>query len=240
MGSPLALWGQMESHRLQKSLPTAKSSLIKMTGAVIVLLAISILSIRRIDPRLRIVLVAFGVLAVLPVVVLFGADAGKAIKREAAPTAAMRRLAVGLIFPQPLFGYLLVCAGIVIPFINVRAISLGAADGHFAGMSVMCLVISLMLPSVGLRLVTDARGRTYKGIPWSALPLPLWVKVAMLANTIAVATSVIAFFTIVGAEGGEHAAWIWRPLVSISLYLAGIPLSVHLIMRGVRQADVAN
>lgn len=183
---------------------------------------------------------AFGVFAVLPIVVLFAADVGKAIKCETAPTAAMRSLAAVLIFPQLLFGYLLICGGIIIPFISVRAISLGAADDHFAGMSVIYLVISLMLPSVGLRLVTDARGRTPKEIPWNALPLPLWVKVAMLANTIAVATSVMAFFTIVGAEGGEHAAWIWRPLVSISLYLAGIPLSVHLVMRGVRQADVAN
>lgn len=230
----------MDSSRPQKFQPTAKVSLIKMGGALIVLLAIAILCMQRMDPRLKVVLLAVGLLAVSPMVLLFGADAGKAIKRDPAPTQAMRAWASALIFPQVLFGYLLVCGGIVIPFVSVRAISLGAADGHFAGMSAIYLVVSLLLPSLGLGLVGDARGRVQAGIFANTLPVPLWVRVAMLANTIAVATSVIIFSTLVGTETVQAAAWIWRPLVCICIYLAGIPLSRHLALRSLRQADLAD
>ena len=229
----------MESNHLQKSQPKAKGSLIKLAGALIVLVAIAASCMRHIDPGLRIVLIAFGVLAVVPAVLLFGADAAKAIKRDFAQTTAMRSFAAVLIFPQLLVGCILVCGGIVIPFTSVRAISLGAADGQFAGMAAIYLAISLMLPPVGLRLVNDGLGRANKRIHWSALPIPLWLRVAMLANTIAVATSVIAFFALAGAETGDRAAWVWRPFVSIALYLAGLPLSVHLVSRSLRQANVA-
>jgi hypothetical protein len=99
-------------------------------------------------------------------------------------------------------------------------------------MSAIQLVVSLMLPVVGIRLINEGLGRTVEGGPSDAFRIPRWLRVVMFANTMAICTSLLVFIAFANATNGVQAAWIWKPLVSMALFLVAVPLAArHLSWR---------
>ena len=90
----------MKSKRLPKNPPTAKASFIKMAIAGVALITLILICVREIDPGLRATLLTFVAIVVFPSTLLFGVDAGKAIKRSEVPGAPSNKFAAVLIFPQ--------------------------------------------------------------------------------------------------------------------------------------------
>jgi hypothetical protein len=222
----------MKSKRLPKSPPTAKASFIKMAIAGVALIMLVLICVREIDPGLRATLLTFVAIVVFPSTLLFGVDAGKAIKRSEVPGGPSNKFAAVLIFPQAIFGGILIGAGLVVPFVSVGTLAIEASSGRFAEMSAIQLVVSLMLPVVGIKLINEGLGRTIEGSPSNAFRIPRWLRVVVFANTMAICTSLLVFIVFASATNGVRAAWIWKPVVSIALFLAATPLAArHLTWR---------
>jgi len=222
----------MKSKRLPRRPPTAKASFIKMAIAGVALLMLVLICMRDIDSGLRATLLTFVAIIVVPSTLLFGVDAGKAIKRSEVSGGPSNKLAAVLIFPEAIFGAILIGTGLVVPFVSVGTLAVEASSGRFAAMSAIQLVVSLMLPVVGIRLINEGLGRTNEGGPSNAFRIPRWLRIVVFANTMAICTSLLVFIVFANATNGVQAAWIWKPIVSITLFLAAAPLAArHLSWR---------
>lgn len=222
----------MKSQRLPKNPPTAKASFIKMAIAGVALIVLVLICLGAIDPGLRATLLTFVAIVVFPSTLLFGVDAGKAIKRGEVPGGPTNKFAAVLIFPQAIFGGILIGAGLIVPFVSVGTLAIEASSGRFAAMSAIQLVVSLVLPVVGIRLINEGLGRANEGSASNVFRIPRWLRVVWFANTIAICTSLLAFIVFSNVTNGVPAAWIWKPVVSIALFLAATPLAArHLSWR---------
>ncbi len=58
--------------------------------------------------------------------------------------------------------------------------------------------------------------------------VPLWFRILMLTDGIAIGTSLVAFAVLAAATTCEAAAWIWNPRASILIVIAGAALAVRI------------
>ena len=168
---------------------------------------------------------------------LFGIGAGKAIKREPTQTSSLRVVGAILIFPLAIFGAIFVAAGLVGVFISVRTIEMEVCTGKLsieAIEAMMRLVVCFLMPLGGYAMlreglrrdpaVTQVIQRGSRKI--SALSVPLWLRLLMLTQGISVGTLVLAFAVAAAATNDcRAAAWIWSPMVSISVVIVAAAIA---------------
>lgn len=217
--------------------PTVKSALIKMALAAIVLLGLSIICLRDIDGGLRATLIVFMAIVVLPSVILFGIDASRAIKREQPQHGPLRLLAATLIFPQAMFGIVLIATALVLPFVSIRAVAIEAAEGRFAAMRAYGLLLSPLFLVLGCHYLWEGLGAVAK-VPrrirfgrWemNAPHIPTWLMVLIVADGISIGTLLLAYIVAAIATTQYIALRFWQPAVSISVAIVAVPLALRLV-----------
>ncbi len=58
--------------------------------------------------------------------------------------------------------------------------------------------------------------------------VPLWFRILMLTNGIAIGTSLVAYAVLAAATTCESAAWIWGPRASILLAICAAVLAIRI------------
>lgn len=218
-----------------RRLPTVKVTLIRFGLAAIASAGLAISCFRTPDPDLR-VLVGVLVVAAFLATLLFGMDAGKAINREANVSPPLRKLGAVLIFPLAIFGVIFIGAGLLLLFASVRTVELEACRGQLAGLAAVRFAVAFFMPLAGygmlregLRLAPMAMEvAKHKSREVTTVSVPLWFRILLLTDSIAIGTSAIAFAVVATATTCEAAAWIWDPKVSVLLAVASAALAVRI------------
>jgi hypothetical protein len=187
------------------------------------------------DPDLRI-LVGVLAFAALLTTLMIGIRAGKAINRVPSASPWLRVLGVVLVFPLAIFGAIIICAGLVMLFVSVRQIEMDACSGHLAGLAAVRFFVALLMPLGGYGMLRQGLRRDPKVIEVvhhgsrevTIVSVPLWFRVSMLADGIAIGTSFLAFAVLSSATTCEAAAWIWSPRISIFIVTAAAALAVRI------------
>jgi hypothetical protein len=215
--------------------PTIKATLIRFALAAIVLLWLTISCLRTVDRDLR-VLIGVTAFAAFLVTLLFGMDAGKAINREPTVSSSLRILGVVLVFPSAIFGTLFIGAGLVILFLSVRTIEMQACSGHFAALEAVRFIVAFLMPLGGYGMLREGLRRNpqvikvvqHESREITIVSVPLWFRILMLTDGIAIATSLVAFAVLAAATTCGAAAWIWSPKASILIVAAAFALAVRI------------
>lgn len=186
-----------------------------------------------VDLRILLGVSAFaGFLATL----MIGIRAGKAISREPSASPRLRALGAVLVFPLTIFGAIIICAGLVMLFVSVRTIEMDACNGQLAGLAAVRFFVALLLPLGGYGMLRQGLGRDPKAIEVvnhgsreiTIVSVPLWFRILMLTDGIAVGTSFLAFAVLSSATTCEAAAWIWSPRISAFIVVAAAALAARI------------
>jgi hypothetical protein len=221
--------------RSPKSPPTTKATLTRFTLATIVLVWLTISCFRTVDPDLR-VLVGILAFAVFLATLLFGIDAGKAINREPTASPRLRFMGTVLVLPLAVFGVILIGAGLVLLFVSARTIEMAACNGHLAALAAARFVAAILMPLGGYGMLREGLRRKpvvikvvqHGSKETTIVSVPLWFRILMLTDGIAIGTSLVAFAVLAAATTCEAAAWIWNPRASILIVIAAAALAVRI------------
>ena len=202
--------------RSPKPPPTTKATLTRFTIAAIVLVWLTISCIRTVDPDLRVLVGILAFVAFLATL-LFGIDSGKAINREPAAGPRLKLLGAVLVLPLAVFGVIFISAGLVLVFVSVRTIEMEACNGHLAAMATARFVVAFLMPLGGYGMLREGLRRNPQVIKVvqqgsreiTIVSVPLWFRILMLTDGIAIATSLVAYAVLAAATTCEAAAWIW-------------------------------
>lgn len=221
--------------RPPKSPPTTKATLTRFTLATIVLVWLTVSCFRTVDPDLR-VLVGILAFAVFLATLLFGIDAGKAIDREPTASPWLRFMGTVLVLPLAVFGVIFIGAGLVLLFVSARTIEMAACDGHLAALAAARFVAAILMPLGGYGMLREGLRRNpvvikvvqHGSKETTIVSVPLWFRILMLTDGIAIGTSLVAFAVLAAATTCEAAAWIWNPRASILIVIAAAALAVRI------------
>jgi hypothetical protein len=145
------------------------------------------------------------------------------------PTRLLRVVGAILVFPLAIFGIFVIGGGIAGVFVSTRIVEMQACTGKFSIDAVLALVRLLacfLFPLAGYAMLREGLRRDPAAVKIvqrgsgrvSVISASLWFRILMFAQGIAVGTLVIAFAVAAAATNScEAAAWIWSPLVSISV-----------------------
>jgi hypothetical protein len=215
---------------------TIKATLTRFAIAAIVFVGLTIRCALTVDRDLR-VLVGVLAFAAFLVSILFGIDAGKAINREPTQKRSLQVVGAILIFPLAIFGAIFIAAGLVGVLVSVRAIEMELCTGKFsieAIEAILRLAVCFLMPLGGYAMLREGLRRDpavthviqHGSRKISALSVPLWFRVLMLTQGISVGTLVLAFAVAAAATNDcRAAAWIWSPLVSISVVIVAAAIA---------------
>lgn len=207
---------------------TITAALPRFIIAATILAGLTLTCLRTADFDLRVIVGCFAVAALL-FTLMYGVNLGEAINREPTPQHSLRVLGAILVFPLALFGVIIIGGGIVGVFVSIRSVELVACTGQFSIDATLALVRSLvcfLLPVAGYAMLRKGLRRDPAAVKVvqrgsgrvSVVSASLWFRILMFAQSIAVGTLVIAFAVAAAATNScEAAAWIWSPLVSISV-----------------------
>jgi hypothetical protein len=180
------------------------------------------------DLDLRVIVGCFAFAAFL-FTLMYGINLGEAINREPMPTRLLRVVGAILVFPLAIFGIFVIGGGIAGVFVSTRIVEMQACTGKFSIDAVLALVRLLacfLFPLAGYAMLREGLRRDPAAVKIvqrgsgrvSVISASLWFRILMFAQGIAVGTLVIAFAVAAAATNScEAAAWIWSPLVSISV-----------------------
>ena len=214
--------------RPSKSPLTITAALPRFIIAATILAGLTLTCLRTADFDLRVIVGCFAVAALL-FTLMYGVNLGEAINREPIPQHSLRVLGAILVFPLALFGVIIIGGGIVGVFVSIRSVELVACTGQFSIDATLALVRSLvffLLPVAGYAMLRKGLRRDPAAVKVvqrgsgrvSVVSASLWFRILMFAQSIAVGTLVIAFAVAAAATNScEAAAWVWSPLVSISV-----------------------
>jgi hypothetical protein len=201
-------------------------TLFAIAGTVFTGLTITCLMTADFDLRVIVGCFAFGAFLVT---LMYGIDVGKALNREPAPNPWVRVVGAILIFPLAIFGAIFIAAGLVGVFLSIRAIEMEVCTGKFSietMLSIMRLMVCFLMPFGGYAMLREGLRRDppvtqvirHGSRKISVLSVPLWFRLLMLTQGISVGTLVLAFAVAAAATNDcRAAAWIWSPMVSISV-----------------------
>jgi hypothetical protein len=215
---------------------TIKATLTRFAIAAVVFVGLTIRCVLTVDQDLR-VLVGVLAFAAFLVTLLFGIDAGKAINREPTQRQPLRVVGAILIFPLAIFGAIFIAAGLVGVFVSIRAIEMEVCTGKFSieviG-AIMRLVVCFLMPLGGYAMLREGLRRDpavtqviqHRSRKISVLSVPLWFRHLMLTQSISVGTLVLTFAVAAAATNDcRAAAWIWSPMVSISVVIVAAAIA---------------
>jgi hypothetical protein len=215
---------------------TIKATLTRFAIAAIVFVGLTIRCVLTVDRDLR-VLVGILAFAAFLVSLLFGMDAGKAINREPTQKRSLRVVGAILIFPLAIFGAIFIAAGLVGVFVSIRALEMEVCTGKFSietFEAIMRLVVCFFLPLAGYAMLREGLRRDpavtqviqHGSKKISVLSVPLWFRLLIFTQGIAVGTLVLAFAVAAAATNDcRAAAWIWSPIVSISVVIVAAAIA---------------
>jgi hypothetical protein len=175
------------------------------------------------------VIVGCVVFAAFLFTLMYGVDLGEAINRQPMPKRRFRVVGAILVFPLAIFGVLAIGCGIAGVFVGSRTVEMQACTGKFSIDAVVVLAQLLacfLLPLAGYAMLRKGLRRDPAAVKIvqrgsgrvSVISASLWFRILMFAQSIAVGTLVIAYGGAAAATNScETAAWIWSPLVSISV-----------------------
>jgi hypothetical protein len=224
--------------------PTIKATLTRFTLAAIVLVGLTISCFLTVDPDLR-VLVGVLAFAAFLATLLFGMDAGKAINREPTVSSPLRTLGTVLIFPLAIFGIIFIGAGLVILFVSARTIEMEACSGQFPVLAAAQAVAALLMPLAGYGMLREGLRRNPQVVKVvqhgsrqvTVVSVPLWFRILMLTDGIAIGTSLLAYAVAGAATTCEAAAWIWSPMISSVIVVASAALAARIFALRRRRAS---
>jgi hypothetical protein len=162
----------------------------------------------------------------------YGVNLGKAINRQSTPTRWVRVVGAILVFPLAILGVIVIGGGIAGVFVSIRTIEMQTCTGNFsieAAEALVRLLVCFLLPLAGYAMFREGLRRDSAAFQVvqrgsgrvSVISASLWFRIIMFAQGIAVGTLTIAFAVGAAATTScEAAAWIWSPLVSISVAVA--------------------
>lgn len=214
--------------RSPKPLRTIRVALTRFTIVSTIFVGLTLTCLLTADFDLRVIVGCFAFAAFL-FALMYGVNLGKAINREPLPKRRFRVLGAILVFPLAIFGVFVIGGGIVGVFISIRTVEMQACTGKFSIDAVAALVRLLacfLLPLAGYAMLRQGLRRDSAAVKVvqhgsgrvSVISASLWFRILMFAQSIAVGTLVIAFAVAAAATNScEVAAWIWSPLVCISV-----------------------
>jgi len=188
------------------------------------------------DFDLRVIVGCFAIGAFL-VTLMYSIDVGKAVNREPAPKPWVRVVGAILIFPLAIFGAVFIAAGLVGVFVSIRAIEMEVCTGKFSietMLGIVRLVVCFLMPLGGYAMLREGLRRDpavtqviqHGSRTISVLSVPLWFRLLMLTQGISVGTLVLAFALAAAATNDcRAAAWIWSPMVSISVVIVAAAIA---------------
>jgi len=122
-------------------------------------------------------------------------------------------------------------------FVSIRAIEMEVCTGKFAietMLAIMRLVVCFLMPLGGYAMLREGLRRDpavtqiiqHGSRLISVLSVPLWFRLLMLTQGISVGTLVLAFAVAAAATNDcRAAAWIWSPIVSISVVIVAAAIA---------------
>lgn len=232
---------------------TIEAELTRLIIASVVFAGLTLTCLLTADFDLRVIVGCFAFAACL-FTLKYGVNLGKAINREPLPKAWLRVVGAILVFPLAILGVFVIGGGIAGVFLSIRTIEMQACAGSFSIDAVEALVRLLacfLMPLAGYAMFREGLRRdpaAFKVVqrgsgPVSVISASLWFRILMFAQGIAVGTLAIAFAVDAATKNScEAAAWIWSPLVSVSVtiaaaaFAAGIfALRLHRAARQIRK-----
>jgi hypothetical protein len=224
--------------------PTTKTMLTRLVLAAVVFVWLAISCFRTVDPDLRVLVGILAAVAFLGAL-LFGIDAGKAINRDPAAGPRLRLLGVILVFPLAAFGILFIAAGLVLLFVSVRSIEMEACEGQFAAMAAARFFVGFFMPLGGYGMLREGLRRNPQFITviqrgskeLTVASVPLWLRILMLTDGIAIGTSVVSFAVLAASTSCDNAGWIWSPRASILITIAAAALAMRIFVLRRRRAS---
>jgi hypothetical protein len=211
-----------------KSPRTIRAALTRFIIASTIFVGVTLTCLLTADFDLRVIVGCFAFAAFL-FTLGYGVNLGKAINREPLPKRRFRVVGAILVFPLAIFGVFVIGGGIVGVFVSIRTIEMQACTGNFSIDAVgafVRLVACFLLPLAGYAMLREGLRRDPAAVKVvlrgsgrvSVISASLWFRILMFAQSIAVGTMAIAFAVAAAATNScEAAAWIWSPLVSISV-----------------------
>jgi hypothetical protein len=199
------------------------------------------------DLDLRVIIGCFAFAACL-FTLKYGVNLGKAINREPMPKRWLRVVGAILVFPLAILGVFVIGGGIAGVFVSIRTIEMQACTGNFSIDAVEALVRLLacfLFPLAGYAMFREGLRRdptAFKVVQRgsgrvSVISASLWFRILMFAQGIAVGTLAIAFAVCATATNScDAAAWIWSPLVSISVAVAATAFAAGIFARRLHRA----
>jgi hypothetical protein len=196
---------------------------------------LTISCLRTVDPDLKVLVGILAFVAFLATL-LFGIDAGKAINREPAAGPRLRILGAALVLPLAVFGIIFIAAGLVLLFISVRSIEMEACNGHLAVMAAARFFAAFLMPLGGYGMLREGLRRNpqvtkvlqHGSKEITVVSVPLWLRILMLTDGIAIGTSLVSFAVLAASTTCEAAAWIWSPRASILIVVAAAALAMRI------------
>ncbi|MGC1520693.1 MAG: hypothetical protein WA803_04050 [Steroidobacteraceae bacterium] len=199
------------------------------------------------DFDLRVIVACFAFAAFL-FTLMYGVSLGKTINREPMPTRSLRVVGAILVFPLAIFGVIIIGGGIVGVFVSIRAVEMQACTGKFSIDAIVALVrllACLLMPLAGYAILCEGLRRDPAAVKVvqrgsgrvSVISAALWFRILMFAQSIAVGTLVIAFAVAAAATNScEASAWIWSPLVSVSVAISAAVIAAGIFALRRRRA----
>jgi hypothetical protein len=207
---------------------TINAALTRFIIASTIFVGLTLTCLLTADLDLRVIVGCFAFAAFL-FTLMHGVNLGKAINREPMPKRRFRVVGAILVFPLAIFGVFVIGGGIAGVFISIRTVEMQACTGKVSIDAVVALVRLLacfLLPLAGYAMLREGLRRDPAAVKVvqrgsgrvSVVSASLWFRILMFAQSIAVGTLVIAFAVAAATTNScEAAAWIWSPLVSISV-----------------------
>jgi hypothetical protein len=226
---------------------TIKAALTRFIIASTVFVGFILTCLLTADSDLRIIVGCFAFAAFL-FTLMNGINLGEAINREPMSKRWMQVVGSILVFPLAIFGVFVIGGAIAGVFVSIRTAEMQACTGNFSIDVVVALVrllVCFLLPLTGYAMlraglrrdpaaVNVVQSGTGRG---SVVSASLWFRILMFAQSIAVGTLVIAFAGAAAATNScEAAAWIWSPLVSISVAVVAAAIAAGIFAFRLRRA----
>lgn len=226
---------------------TIRASLTRFIIASTIFVGLTLTCLLTADFDLQVVVGCFAFAAFL-FTLMYGVNLGKAINREPIPKRRFRVVGAILVFPLAIFGVFVIGGGIVGVFVSIRTVEMQACTGKFSIDAVVALVRLLacfLLPLAGYAMLRGGLRRDPAAVKVvqrgsrrvSVISASPWFRILMFAQSIAVGTLVIAFAVAAAATNScEAAAWIWSPLVSISVAVVAAAIAAGISAQRLHRA----
>lgn len=227
---------------------TIKAALTRFIIASTIFGGLTLTCLLTADLDLRVIVGCFAFAAFL-FTLMNGINLGEAINREPMSNRWVRVVGAILVFPLAIFGVFVIVGGIAGVFVSIRTAEMQACTGKFsidAAVALVRLLACFLLPLTGYAMLRAGLRRDPAAVKVvqrgsgrvSVISASLWFRILMFAQSIAVGTLVIAFAGAAAAKNScEAAAWIWSPLVSISVAVVAAAIAAGIFALRLHRAE---